>query len=118
EFVGRLPVVTVLKQLTEEQLVSILTEPKNALTKQYTKLMSIEGVNLEFTPDALKELAAQAHKKGTGARALRSLLERLMLDVMFEVQSNGDILSIKIPRQVVTGETKPLLRRKSDKAAA
>jgi len=118
EFVGRLPVVTVLQQLTEEQLVSILTEPKNALTKQYTKLMAIEGVELEFSPDALKELAAQAHKKGTGARALRSLLEKLMLDVMFEVPSNGDILSIKITRPVVLGETKPLLRRKSDKAAA
>ncbi len=118
EFVGRLPVVTGLQQLTEEQLVSILTEPKNALTKQYTKLMAIEGVELEFSPDALKELAAQAHKKGTGARALRSLLERLMLDVMFDVPSNGDILSIKITRPVVLGETKPLLRRKSDKAAA
>src|SRR6266481_2969959 len=118
EFVGRLPVVTTLQQLTEEQLVSILTEPKNALTKQYTKLMAIEGVELEFTPDALKELATQAHKKGTGARALRSLLERLMLDVMFDVPSNGDILSIRITRQVVQGECKPLLRRKSDKAAA
>src|SRR5438477_1051608 len=118
EFVGRLPVVTVLQQLTEEQLVSILTEPKNALTKQYTKLMSIEGVDLEFTPDALKELATQAHRKGTGARALRSLLEKLMLDVMFDVPSNGDILSVKITRQVVLGECKPLIRRKSDKAAA
>ena len=118
EFVGRLPVVTVLQQLTEEQLVSILTEPKNALTKQYTKLMAIEGVDLEFSADALKELATQAHKKGTGARALRSLLERLMLDVMFDVPSNGDILSIKITRPVVLGESKPLLRRKSDKAAA
>src|SRR5438552_3054037 len=118
EFVGRLPVVTVLQQLTEEQLVSILTEPKNALTKQYTKLMAIEGVELEFTSDSLKELAAQAHKKGTGARALRSLLEKLMLDVMFDVPSNGDILSIKITRQVVLGECKPLIRRKSDKAAA
>jgi ATP-dependent Clp protease ATP-binding subunit ClpX len=118
EFVGRLPVVTALQQLTEEQLVSILTEPKNALTKQYTKLMSIEGVDLEFTPDALKELATQAHRKGTGARALRSLLEKLMLDVMFDVPSNGDILSVKITRQVVLGECKPLMRRKSDKAAA
>src|SRR5947207_423115 len=118
EFVGRLPVTTVLQQLTEDQLVSILTEPKNALTKQYTKLMAIEGVELEFTTDALTELAAQAHKKGTGARALRSLLERLMLDVMFDVPSNGDILSIKITRQVVLGECKPLIRRKSDKAAA
>src|SRR5438093_1892921 len=118
EFVGRLPVVTVLQQLTEEQLVSILTEPKNALTKQYTKLMAIEGVELEFTSDALKELAGQAYKKGTGARALRSLLERLMLDIMFDVPSNGDIVSIKITRPVVLGECKPLLRRKSDKAAA
>src|SRR5438128_11075450 len=118
EFVGRLPVVTVLQQLTEEQLVSILTEPKNALTKQYTKLMAIEGVDLEFSADALKELATQAHKKGTGARALRSLLERLMLDVMFDVPSNGDILSIKITRPVVLGQCKPVLRRKSDKAAA
>jgi ATP-dependent Clp protease ATP-binding subunit ClpX len=80
--------------------------------------MAIEGVELEFTPDALKELATQAHKKGTGARALRSLLEKLMLDVMFDVPSNGDILSIKITRPVVLGEHKPLLRRKSDKAAA
>src|ERR1044071_5666182 len=88
EFVGRLPVVTTLQQLTEEQFVSILNEPKNALTKQYTKLMAIEGVELEFSADALKELATQAHKKGTGARALRSLLEKLMLDVMFDVPSN------------------------------
>ena len=118
EFVGRLPVTTVLQHLTEEQLVSILTEPKNALTKQYTKLMAIEGVDLEFTSDALSELATQAHKKGTGARALRSLLERLMLDIMFDVPSNGDILSVKITRPVVLGQCKPLLRRKSDKAAA
>jgi ATP-dependent Clp protease ATP-binding subunit ClpX len=118
EFIGRLPMVTVLEQLTEEQLVSILTEPKNALTKQYTKLMSMEGVELEFTPDALMELASQAYKKGTGARALRSLLEKLMLDVMFDVPSSGDILGIRITRQTVLGESKPLMRRKSDKAAA
>ena len=118
EFIGRLPMVTVLEQLTEDQLVSILSEPKNALTKQYTKLMAMEGVELEFTPDGLKELASQAYKKGTGARALRSLLERLMLDVMFDVPSNGDILSIRITRQTVLGEGKPLIRRKSDKAAA
>jgi len=118
EFIGRLPMVTVLEQLTEEQLVSILTEPKNALTKQYTKLMSMEGVELEFTPDALMELASQACKKGTGARALRSLLEKLMLDVMFDVPSSGDILGIRITRQTVLGESKPLMRRKSDKAAA
>jgi ATP-dependent Clp protease ATP-binding subunit ClpX len=118
EFVGRLPMVSVLSELTEDQLVSILTETKNALTKQYGKLMAMEGVELEFTTDALHELAAQAMKKGTGARALRSLLERLMLDVMFDVPSSDDILHIKITKPVVRGEVKPLIRRKADKAAA
>jgi ATP-dependent Clp protease ATP-binding subunit ClpX len=117
EFIGRLPMTTVLEQLTEDQLVAILTEPKNALTKQYAKLMSMEGVELEFTPDALQELAGQAIKKGTGARALRSLLEKLMLDVMFDVPSS-DITGIKITRQVVLGQNKPVLRRKNDKAAS
>ena len=118
EFIGRLPMVTVLSELTEEQLVSILTEPKNALIKQYTKLMAMEGVELEFTPNALRELAAQAIKKGTGARALRSLLEKLMLEVMYEVPGNEDILHVKITRSAVRGEAKPLIRRKADQKAA
>src|SRR5208282_514169 len=83
EFVGRLPMVTVLEALTEDELISILTDTRNALIKQYSKLLFMEGVDLVFTPDALRELAAQAMKKGTGARALRSLLEKLMLDVMY-----------------------------------
>jgi ATP-dependent Clp protease ATP-binding subunit ClpX len=118
EFVGRLPMVTVLAELTADQLTSILTDTKNALTRQYSKLLAMEGVELEFSTDALHELAAQAMKKGTGARALRSLLEKLMLDVMFEVPSNEDILHIKITRPVVLGDAKPLIRRKPDKAAA
>jgi ATP-dependent Clp protease ATP-binding subunit ClpX len=118
EFIGRLPMVTVLAELTEEQLVLILTEPKNALSKQYAKLMAMEGVELEFTPDALRELAAQAIKKGTGARALRSLLEKLMLDVMYDVPGSDDILHVKITRPVVLGEAKPLIRRKADQKAA
>jgi ATP-dependent Clp protease ATP-binding subunit ClpX len=118
EFIGRLPMVSVLAELTEKQLVAILTDTKNALTKQYAKLMAMEGVELEFSSDALHELAAQAIKKGTGARALRSLLERLMLDVMFDVPSSDDILHIKITRAVVQGETKPLIRRKAGQAAA
>jgi len=118
EFIGRLPVVTTLAELTEDQLVSILTEPKNALTKQYAKLMAMEGVELEFTPDALRELAAQAMKKGTGARALRSLIERLMLDLMYEAPDGGDIIHVKITRQVVRGEGKPIVRRKQDAEAA
>ena len=118
EFIGRLPVVTTLAELTEEQLVSILTDPKNALTKQYAKLMAMEGVELEFTPDALRELAAQALKKGTGARALRSLLEKLMLDLMYEAPDGSDIIHVKITRPVVHGESKPIVRRKQDAEAA
>jgi ATP-dependent Clp protease ATP-binding subunit ClpX len=118
EFVGRLPMTTVLDELTEEQLVSILTETKNALTKQYSKLLAMEGVDLEFSPDALSELAAQAIQKGTGARALRSILEKLMLDVMYDIPTDEDIIAVTITRPVVLGEAKPLLRRKSDQAAA
>src|SRR3954454_12168114 len=118
EFIGRLPMVTVLAELTESQLVSILTETKNALTKQYAKLMAMEGVELEFTEDALRELAAQAIKKGTGARALRSLLEKLMLDVMFDVPSSEDILHVKMTKPVVAGDAKPIIRRKADQKAA
>jgi ATP-dependent Clp protease ATP-binding subunit ClpX len=118
EFIGRLPMMTVLSELTEDQLVSILTEPKNALVKQFAKLMAMEGVTLEFSPDALRELGMQALKKGTGARALRSLMERMMLEVMYEVPSSDDILTVKITRSVVTGESKPIIRRKQDQAAA
>jgi ATP-dependent Clp protease ATP-binding subunit ClpX len=118
EFVGRLPMTTVLEELTEPQLISILTETKNALIKQYSKLLAMEGVELEFTADALRELAAQAIQKGTGARALRSLLEKLMLDVMYDVPTNDEIIGVTVTRPSVLGEAKPLLRRKSDQAAA
>src|SRR6266403_2687636 len=118
EFIGRLPMLTVLAELTEGQLVSILTDTKNALTRQYAKLLAMEGVELEFSQDALTELASQAIRKGTGARALRSLLEKLMLDVMYDVPSSDDILHIMISRGVVAGESKPLIRRKHGRAAA
>ncbi len=118
EFIGRLPMFTVLGELTEEQLISVLTETKNALTKQYAKLMWMEGVELEFTPDALRELAVLAHKKGTGARALRSLLEKLMLEVMYEIPSSEDIIAVQVTKEVVTNHAKPTLRRKEDAAAA
>ncbi len=118
EFIGRLPVVTTLAELTEEQMVSILTEPKNALTKQFAKLMSMEGVDLEFTPDALHELAAQALRKGTGARALRGLIEKMMLDLMFDVPEVADIVHVKITAAVASGESKPIVRRKQDAEAA
>jgi len=118
EFIGRLPVVTALNTLTEDELVSILIEPKNAMTKQYMKLMSIEGVDLNFTKDALRALAAKAVEKGTGARALRSILERLMLDIMYDVPSRDDITDITINRAVVEGRKQPIIRRKQDKDAA
>jgi ATP-dependent Clp protease ATP-binding subunit ClpX len=118
EFAGRLPMTTVLEELTEDQLVSILSETRNALIKQYTKLLAMEGVDLEFTDDALRELAAQAMQKGTGARALRSLLEKLMLDVMYDIPTDEDIVSVTVNRPAVLGDAKPLLRRKSDQAAA
>jgi len=118
EFIGRLPIVTALEPLTEKQMVSILTEPKNALTKQFAKLMAMEGVELEFTAEALRELAVQALKKGTGARALRGLIEKLLLDVMYEVPDNGNIQAIKVTRPAVLGEGKPILRRKQDAKAA
>jgi ATP-dependent Clp protease ATP-binding subunit ClpX len=118
EFIGRLPMTTALEELTEDQLVSILTEPRNALTKQYQKLLYMEGVELEFTIEALRELASQAVRKGTGARALRSLLEKLMLDVMYEAPANEDIAGVTVTRPAVLGESKPLLRRKTDQAAA
>src|SRR6266566_866570 len=118
EFIGRLPMLTVLAELTEGQLVSILTDTKNALTRQYAKLLAMEGVELEFSDDALSELAGQAIRKGTGARALRSLLEKLMLDVMYDVPSSDDILHIMITRGVVAGECKPVIRRRQGRAAA
>jgi ATP-dependent Clp protease ATP-binding subunit ClpX len=118
EFIGRLPMVTVLDELTEEQLVQIMTEPKNALVKQFAKLLAMEGAGLEFTVDSLHELACQAIKKGTGARALRSLLEKLMLDVMYEIPATNDVECVKITKPVVLGEQSPILQRKAVKAAA
>jgi ATP-dependent Clp protease ATP-binding subunit ClpX len=118
EFVGRLPVVSTLEALTEDELMSILVDPKNAMVKQYTKLMSMDGVGLTFTKDALRALAAEAVRKGTGARALRSLLERIMLDVMYDAPSRDDIAEVTINRAVVEGKRAPLIRKRQDKDAA
>jgi ATP-dependent Clp protease ATP-binding subunit ClpX len=118
EFIGRLPVVTALDALTEDEMVMILTETKNAMIKQYTKLFSMEGVRLSVTKDALRALAAQAVTKGTGARALRSMLERIMLDIMYDVPSREDIAEVTINRAVVEGKKLPLIRKKQDKDAA
>jgi ATP-dependent Clp protease ATP-binding subunit ClpX len=118
EFIGRLPVVSSLDALTEDEMVAILTETRNAMVKQYTKLFSMEGVRLTVTKDALRALAAQAVTKGTGARALRSMLERVMLDIMYDVPSREDIAEVTINRAVVEGKKLPLIRKKQDKDAA
>ena len=118
EFIGRLPIVASLDELTEDQLVTILTEPKNAMVKQYTKLLRMEDVGLNLTKDALRALAAEAVKKGTGARALRAMLERIMLDIMFDAPGRDDIAEITINRAVVEGKRTPLIRKKQDKDAA
>jgi len=117
EFIGRLPVLTVLNELHEEDLVQILTQPKNSLVKQFTKLFALDGVELTLTPEALREIAAQAIKKNTGARALRAQLEFLMRDTMFEIPGTEDIAGVTITREVVLGQTKPIVRRKSDPVA-
>ncbi len=118
EFIGRLPMVTVLAELSEKELIAVMTQTKNALTKQFAKLMAMEGVELEFTDNAVRELASQAMKKGTGARALRGLLEKLMLNVMFDVPGRNDILTVKITQAVVRGDSEPIVRRRQDAEAA
>ncbi|MFZ9936466.1 MAG: ATP-dependent Clp protease ATP-binding subunit ClpX [Luteolibacter sp.] len=120
EFIGRLPVISSLRKLTEDELITILTEPKNALVKQYGKQLAMNGVKLRITRDALKAFAEEAFRRGTGARALRSIFERVMLEVMFDVPSRDDVETVTINRQVVLGERAPSLRRKkrADRNAA
>ncbi len=108
EFIGRLPVVTMLKELTEEELVRILTEPKNAMVKQYKKLLSMDNVELEFEIEALTALASMAIKRKTGARGLRAIIEHLMLDVMYETPMRNDIARCVITRDMVEHGLHPL----------
>ena len=103
EFVGRLPVAARLQELREDELVDILTKPRNAMIRQYIKLLAMEGVKLSFTDSALKELARIAHQKGTGARGLRAILEHLMLDVMYEVPMKGNVKECRITKSAVAG---------------
>jgi ATP-dependent Clp protease ATP-binding subunit ClpX len=109
EFVGRLPVIATLEELDEAALVQILTEPKNALTKQYAKLFEMEGVDLEFRSDALKSVAQKALERKTGARGLRSILEGILLDTMYEIPSQQGVSKVVIDESVIDGTSKPLL---------
>jgi ATP-dependent Clp protease ATP-binding subunit ClpX len=109
EFVGRLPVVTSLSNLSDDDMVRILNEPKNSLIKQYKKIFSMDNVELTFKKDALRSIAELALKRGTGARGLRSIMEEIMLEVMFEIPSRQDIKKCVITKDVVEKKTTPLL---------
>ncbi|MFN4058976.1 MAG: ATP-dependent Clp protease ATP-binding subunit ClpX [Roseinatronobacter sp.] len=109
EFVGRLPVIATLMDLDEDALVTILTEPKNALVKQYQKLFDIEGVDLTFTPEALRAIAKRAIVRKTGARGLRSIMEDILLDTMFELPGMENVTEVVVNEEAVTGSVKPLL---------
>ncbi|HEX6286417.1 MAG TPA: ATP-dependent Clp protease ATP-binding subunit ClpX, partial [Acidimicrobiia bacterium] len=109
EFVGRLPVVATVEDLDKESLVRILTEPKNALTRQYARMFDMDGVELVFTPDALEAVSEQAIKRGTGARGLRAILEEVLLSTMYDLPSRDDIGRVIIDRQVVEERVNPTL---------
>lgn len=118
EFVGRLPVVATLEELDIKAMVKILREPKNALTKQYIKLFSMDGVELEFREDALQTVAQKALDRKTGARGLRSILETVLLDVMYELPSLPGVEKVIIDAATINGKTQPLLVYKQEKNAA
>src|SRR5690606_23143338 len=109
EFVGRLPVVATLEELDEAALVQILTEPKNAVTKQFRKLFDMEGVELEFRPDALTAIARKALKRKTGARGLRTILEQVLLDTMYELPSLENVTKVVVDEAVIENRAEPYL---------
>jgi ATP-dependent Clp protease ATP-binding subunit ClpX len=121
EFVGRLPVIATLEELDVPALVQILTEPKNALTKQYRKMFDMEGVEIDFRDDGLRAVAERAMERKTGARGLRSILENVLLDSMYNIPSQADVAKIVVDESVIKGESEPLLvyeRQDMAKAAA
>jgi ATP-dependent Clp protease ATP-binding subunit ClpX len=109
EFVGRLPVVAVLDELDSDALVKILTEPKNALIKQYQRLLAMEGVELEFRDAALGGIAKKALERRTGARGLRSIIEHALLDIMFDLPSLSNVQKVVVDEPAISGDGKPLL---------
>jgi ATP-dependent Clp protease ATP-binding subunit ClpX len=109
EFVGRLPVIVTLDALDEQALVRILTEPKNALVKQYQKLFDLDSIELEFKPEAVEAIAAEAMKRNTGARGLRAIIEDIMVNVMYEVPARKEVTKCIVTRDVVTKREDPLV---------
>ncbi|MCP4130333.1 MAG: ATP-dependent Clp protease ATP-binding subunit ClpX [bacterium] len=118
EFVGRLPIVAVLDELDKDALIAILTEPKNALIKQYQKIFNLEGVEVEFTKEAIEEIANIALTRGAGARGLRAVLEKLMLDLMYDIPSKENVVKIIIEGAMVLGEKEPeIIYEEEEKSA-
>lgn len=121
EFVGRLPVIVTIDALDEEALIRILTEPRNALVKQYQKLFELDGVNLEFQQEALEAIAREAMRRNTGARGLRAILEEIMLDIMYDIPSRNDITKCIITKEIIEKKEKPLVisvdRKKKEESA-
>ena len=118
EFVGRLPVIATLEELDVEALVQILTEPKNALTKQYSKLFEMEGVEVDFREDGLRAIAEKGMERKTGARGLRSILEGVLLDSMYNIPSRDDVIKVVIDESVIRGDYEPLLVYQNSEPAA
>ena len=118
EFVGRLPVITALEDLSEEALVKVLTEPKNALIKQYETLFGMEDVKLTITNDALVAIAKKAIERKTGARGLRAIMEENLLDLMYDIPDKKDVVEIVVDEKVINGGKAPTFIRKRHKKSA
>jgi ATP-dependent Clp protease ATP-binding subunit ClpX len=118
EFVGRMPILATLEELDKAALIQILKEPKNALVKQYQALFSMEKVDLEFTPEAIEQIAERALKRKTGARGLRSILEQILLDTMFHLPGQKNVVKTIINEEVVCGKSEPVLVKEKEKKAA
>ena len=115
EFIGRVPITVALKSLTEDDLVRIMTEPRNALVKQYQKLFEIDGVSLEFTPEAVRAVAHKAFVKKTGARGLRSIMEKVMTDIMYDIPNDPSITKVTITEDSVVSGQEPVIERIAEK---
>ena len=114
EFIGRLPVMVPLNALDENDLLRILTEPKNAIVKQYQKFLALDKVELQFTPEGLKAAARGAVKRKTGARGLRTIIEEVLLEVMYEIPSRTDVRKVVVTDGAIEGNSKPLLLTKNE----
>ena len=117
EFLGRLPIVFTLQGLNEDMMVKILTEPKNAILKQYQKLLALDEVKLDFNEESLRAIAAKAMKKDTGARALRAIIEEFMIDIMYEIPKDDNIGQVTITKEYIEGTGGPVITLRGQEVA-